>query len=111
MGKYTKEKKKIVLWGAGGFAIAAMKLYGIESDQLSFIVDSDPKKWGLSFLDADLEIVGVDVFEKDQIDLVVIASMYAEGICKQIQAMKFFSDILTIYPSVKYLNAEASVEG
>ena len=37
------------MWGAGGFAIAALKLYKIKTSSKTLFIDKDPLKSGLSF--------------------------------------------------------------
>ena len=43
------KKNEIILWGAGGFAVAALNLYKIPISRETLIVDKDKAKHGLSF--------------------------------------------------------------
>jgi 2-polyprenyl-3-methyl-5-hydroxy-6-metoxy-1,4-benzoquinol methylase len=100
---YLDSNKTIALWGAGGFAVAAIKLYGIAPKNISFIIDSDPKKCGLSFIGMTPEIINVDKLQCQKVDLIIIASMYSDSIVKQIENLDSEADILMLYPTVKVL--------
>ncbi len=98
--RYVSGGKKICLWGAGGFGLAAMLLYEIPQPAISFIIDSDSSKWGMEYLHHDITIIAPDEAREQEPDLIIIASMYSPDIEKQIAAMNFRAAVLTIFPDI-----------
>ena len=102
--KYVKKNKKIALWGAGGFAIAAFKFYDISPFDITCIIDSDPKKVGLKFLGIDLEIALPTKEIITQLDLIVVTSMYTKSIIEMINKIDSKISILAIYPKPQLIS-------
>ena len=48
---------RLALWGAGGFTYMVFKYFGIEPSHIAYIVDSDPRKTGMMYLDYELPVV------------------------------------------------------
>ena len=78
IGHYIQNKKKIVFWGAGGFSVAAVFLYGIKEMYISYIVDSDNKKNSMEFLHNSIKIFSTSKLVSDTPDLIIITSYYSD---------------------------------
>ena len=102
ISEYVQKKGKIGMWGAGGFGQAALTLYNIPKDSINFIVDSDPQKWELQYLDNSIPIISPEQAKSFDPDLFIITSMYSESIMKNILEMDFKTSILNIFPEVSY---------
>ena len=98
IGNYIKNKKKIIFWGAGGFSVAAVFLYGIKEKHISYIIDSDNKKKSMQFLHNSLKISSISKLVYDNPDLIIITSYYSSEILKTIKKMKLNVDVLKIFP-------------
>lgn len=101
--EYVKKGKKISFWGAGGFAMAAIYLYGIEANNISHIIDSDPKKSGMSYQSMPIKIEEPSSELLKTIDLVIVTTMYSNTVVSAIQNANQSIDIMTIYPEVRLL--------
>ena len=104
LNKYTKQKKTIAFWGGGGFSVAALNLYGVEKKDISYIIDSDAKKWGMQYLDHSIPIISPYNAKRLYLDLIVITSYYSKDIYKQIKKMQFKCKVLNIFPDIKIIN-------
>ncbi len=100
VSRYVSRRQKICLWGAGGFGLAAMLLYEIPQQDISFIIDSDPSKWGMEYLHNDIPIISPDKAREQKPDIIIIASMYSIDIERQIATMNFGAAVLTIFPDI-----------
>ena len=103
---FMEQDKKIVLWGAGGFCGILFALYGVDEKNISYVVDSDNRKWDMCFIDKDLAIHPPERLMTDTVDLIVITSMYSREIIKQMNDMKIKSDVINLHPVVSYLTNE-----
>jgi len=103
--KYIDDNKKIGMWGAGGFGIAALISYEIPSKHISFIIDSDKQKWGMEYLNYSIPIISPEQGKENQPDLLIVSSYYSQSIINQIQEMKFNSSVLIIFPDVKLIES------
>lgn len=101
LNKYIKQKKTIAFWGGGGFSVAAINLYGVAKKDISYIIDSDSKKWGKQYLDHSIPIISPTKAKKKEPSLIVITSYYTDNIKHQINKMKFSAKVLAIFPTVK----------
>ena len=93
--------KKIVFWGAGGFAFAAIYLYKIKINQMSKFIDKDEKKQNLFFYDKKIRIGPIESLKKIKPDLIVITSYYSSLIIPEIKKLKIKLKILTLFPEIK----------
>ena len=50
--------KKVVIWGAGARAVALLNLLKIQPNEIEYVVDINPKKWGAFVPGTGQEIVG-----------------------------------------------------
>ena len=80
--------KKIVFWGAGGFAFAAIYLYKVKINEMSKFVDKDKKKQNLFFYDKKIGIDSIESLKKIRPDLIVITSYYSSLIISEIKKLK-----------------------
>lgn len=99
---YVQDNKKICLWGAGGFGFAAIMFYGIPAEAILFIIDSDPEKWGMEYLNYNLPIISPEEARQQEPHLIIITSMYSSDIDRQINAMNFQCSVLTLFPDISF---------
>jgi 2-polyprenyl-3-methyl-5-hydroxy-6-metoxy-1,4-benzoquinol methylase len=95
--------KKIVFWGAGGFAFAAIYLYQVKINEMSRFVDKDKKKQNLYFYDKKIGINSIESLRKIRPDLIVITSYYSSLIISEIKNLKIKSKVLILFPEIKLL--------
>lgn len=100
---FLEQDKRIVLWGAGGFCGLLFALYGVNEKDISYVVDSDNRKWDMCFIDIGLEICPPGKLLTDTVDLIIITSMYSREIIKQIHEMKIKADVISLHPIVNRL--------
>ena len=100
---FVNQNKKIVLWGAGGLCGYFPLLYKIDENIISYVVDIDDRKWDMSFINNNLEIHSPEKMLSDDVDLIIITSMYSKEIIKQIKEMKIDSDVINLHPEVSYI--------
>ena len=75
-----QEHRRVAIWGAGGFGVAAIELYQIPKNKIIYFVDADEKKIGNEYINYDFKIVPPSQLALDPPDIVVIASMYSDDI-------------------------------
>lgn len=88
------------MWGAGGFAIAAINLYKIPIGPKTLIVDKDKAKINLSIGESNLKIKKVIRSNLSSKKLIIITSYYTNEIFKEIKKLKLNTDVLKIFPSI-----------
>ena len=91
------------MWGAGGFAIAALKLYKIKTSSKTLFIDKDPLKSGLSFQGVNAVIKKVNYEEIKKKSLIIITSYYTSEILSEIKKIKFKGKVLQIFPKIKLI--------
>ncbi len=101
ISKYKKQE--YALWGAGGFAIAALKLYKIKTSSKTLFIDKDPLKSGLSFQGVNAVIKKVNYEEIKKKSLIIITSYYTSEILSEIKKIKFKGKVLQIFPKIKLI--------
>lgn len=104
---FVKQKKKIVVWGAGGLCGYFFILYNVDEQIISYVVDSDERKWEMCFIDKKFEIRSPKSLASDNVDLIIITSMYSEEILKQICELQVKSDVISLHPYVSYIEKPA----
>ena len=98
LSRYKQEE--IMLWGAGGFAIAATNLYKIPVSFKTLIVDKDKSKKGLSINDRSTKISNIDEKKIKKKKLVIISSYYSKQIIDDIKKLKINIDVLIMFPNI-----------
>lgn len=91
----------IVIWGAGGFNSIFLKIFGILSANIRFMVDSDKKKWQMEFLDHSVPIKPLSALNGDGHAGLVVCSMYADQIMRQLDELQYNKPIIKMYPRVE----------
>lgn len=103
MAPFVKAHKKIVLWGAGGFGGDFFPLFEVLEKDVAYFVDGDERKWGMCFIDKNLEICSPQKLLSDNVDLIIITSMYSREILAQIQKMNLAVDVINMHPQVSFI--------
>ena len=104
VNSYTN--KKIILWGAGGLCGYFPLIYDINIDIISYIVDMDKRKWNMNFINNNLKIYSPEKLLSDNVDLIIITSMYGQEIINQIKKMNIKSDIISLTPKVNFIKCD-----
>ncbi len=106
IGKILKKykNKKIIFWGAGGFAFAALYLYKMSINEKSIFIDKDKKKHNLVFYDKKIAIKSTKILNRVKPDLIVVTSYYSSLIVSEIKKLKIKTKILKIFPDIKLTN-------
>ena len=94
-----KNKKKILCWGAGGYLYQLFNSFPFMKNFVSYIVDTDKSKWGLSFIDNNIKIVSPSSINLIDYKLIIISSsMFIDSIEKELLIRKFKGRIASINP-------------
>jgi len=97
--KNMKNKKKILCWGAGGYLYQLFNSFPFMKNFVSYIVDTDKSKWGLSFIDNNIKIVSPNSINLIDYKLIIISSsMFIDSIEKELLIRKFKGRIASINP-------------
>lgn len=92
--------KGVVLWGAGTFCSNVFSIYGLPRHAVSFIVDSDRKKWDMEFLDHGFKIRSPEALREDQREGLIVCSMYADQIMERLKEMKYDRPVIKMHPRI-----------
>ena len=101
ISKYNSNE--IVLWGAGGFAIAAACLYKIPITPETLIFDKDPSKHGLKLFNTSSKIMKINKKLLKNRKLIIITSYYSSQILKAIKKLHIGIDVMQIFPNIKLI--------
>ena len=101
ISKYNSNE--IVIWGAGGFAIAAACLYKIPINTKTLIFDKDPAKHGLTLLDTSSKILKINKNLFKNRKLIIITSYYSSQIFKEIKKLHKGINVMQIFPKIKLI--------
>ena len=101
ISKYNSNE--LVLWGAGGFAIAAICLYKIPITPKTLIFDKDPSKHGLTLLDKSSKIIKINKKLLNNRKLIIITSYYSSQILNEIKKLYKGIDVMQIFPKIKLI--------
>lgn len=100
---YILGKKKIVAWGAGGFFGYFPHIYQINGNIFSYVIDTDKRKRNMRFVDNNLSVHLPDILRKDNVDLIIITSMFSKEILKQIKKSRIHCEVVSLHPVVKLI--------
>ena len=100
---YYNQNKKICLWGAGSSGSTVFSFYNIPVDYVDFIIDSDPNKWGMEYINHSIPIISPKDAYNLNPDLIIISSMYSQTIQKTITDNGFQSSVLSLFPNLSYI--------
>ncbi|MFC1624234.1 class I SAM-dependent methyltransferase [Candidatus Omnitrophota bacterium] len=103
LASFSDHKKKIVLWGAGGLCGYFFSLYDVDGECISYVVDSDKRKWDMCFINNRLKVYSPQKLLSEEIDLIIITSMYSRSILRQIEEMGIASDVISLHPNISYI--------
>ena len=77
-------EKSIAIWGAGGFGVAALRLYNIPERSIDYFIDSDPEKWKKEYINTTIPIVSPSYAEDHPPSILIVASMYSKSILENL---------------------------
>ena len=103
--KKINENEKILCWGAGGYLYQLFHSFPFLKEFVSYIIDSDKKKWGLSFIENNIKIIAPKKVNLKKFKVIIItSSMFLQSIKKDLLARGFKGKILSIHPKLKEIN-------
>lgn len=77
--------RRVGIWGAGGRGVALLALIHADNLGVAYVVDSDPKKWGLFTPVTHLPVVSLDILHSEPVDdLLITATAFQEEIIRQL---------------------------
>lgn len=94
-------KRGIALWGAGGFSSSVLEVYGVPTNKIKFIVDSDKNKWDMRYLKHNIPIKSHLSLKDIEHDCLMVCSMYSKGIIKELKLLNYNKPIINLYPKIK----------
>ncbi len=96
MSGWSKEGKKVVLWGSGSKAVSFLTTVGIQ-DELQYVVDINPNRHGYYMPGTGHEIVSPDFLKDYAPDVVVIMNpVYRDEITQSLKERGLEPEIRTI---------------
>ena len=94
--KLKKQKKRAVIWGGGSKGVSFLTTLDVK-DEISYVVDINPKKHKMYMPLTGHEIIGPDFLKRYRPDTVIVANpVYLSEIASRIKNMKLSSDILSM---------------
>lgn len=94
LGDITERGLRAVLWGAGARGDTFLNALQIR-DEIPFVVDINPRKWGRYMAGTGQPIRSPDVLETDPPDIVVLANeIYRDEIAGMLRSMGIEAEIL-----------------
>lgn len=93
----------LILWGAGGFSANVMELYGVPSNRIKYIVDSDKKKWGMEYLKHRIKITSPETLKRNDHGCLMVCSMYANEIINKLRDLRYDKPVISLSPDIKLL--------
>ncbi len=93
----SKSNQRTVLWGAGSKGITFLNTLNVNSDTIEYIVDLNPRKWGLYIPRTGQEVVKPDFLRGYRPDIILVTNpIYQDEIKKIIHDLEIDSKILHI---------------
>jgi len=89
-------QKKIVIWGSGSKGVTFLNTLGI-NDEIEYVVDINPNRWGTFMAGSGHEIVGPDFLEEYQPDVVIVMNpIYIAEIEARLRELNLSPEILSV---------------
>ena len=109
LGKMVKKisDRGIILWGAGGFSANVLELYGVPSNRVKYIVDSDKNKWGMEYLKHRIQIASPETLKRDDHGCLMVCSMYANEIINRLRDLHYDKPVISLSPDIKLLKGRS----
>lgn len=63
---------RVVVWGAGAKAVAFLNILGIDRNQIEFVADINPKKWGAFVPGTGQEVISTDSLKQHKPDIILV---------------------------------------
>lgn len=103
--KNIDENEKILCWGAGGYLYQLFHSFPFLKEFISFIIDNDKKKWGLTFIENNIKIISPKKVNLKKFRIIIItSSMFLQSIKKDLLTRGFKGKILSVHPKLKKIN-------
>ena len=105
--RIEQEKKignKIVLWGAGGACYSVLKCYELNCNDIDFLLDSNKDKQSMEFIDNELSISSPDIIIGQNINCIIITSMFYKGICDYIKSNRLANSAIIFDPLAREID-------
>ena len=103
--KNINKNEKILCWGAGGYLYQLFHSFPFLKEFISFIIDNDKKKWGLTFIENNIKIISPKKVNLKKFKVIIItSSMFLQSIKKDLLTRGFKGKILSVHPKLKKIN-------
>lgn len=99
LARWKKGGKKVALWGAGGGSALFIAMH--PDADFRYIVDNDSRKWGNSYLFADVRIVPPETLDTEPPDVILINSTFFREIHEQIKESGVKCEVWDTLPNFK----------
>lgn len=100
LARHAAAGHRLALWGAGGFTYMAFKYFGLDPEGIAYIVDSDPRKKGMMYLEYDLPVVTPERLRESPVDCIVVCSMFVDEIMAEISRARLAPFAIRLQPEV-----------
>jgi SAM-dependent methyltransferase len=81
--------RRLGIWGAGGRCVSLLALTGARELGISYVIDSDPNKWGRYLPATHLPVVGPEALRERPVDdLLIAATAFQAEILDQLRAFR-----------------------
>jgi hypothetical protein len=92
--RFTKQGKKVVLWGAGSKGISFLNLLNIK-DEIQYVIDLNPRKMGMFITGTGQQIVSPNQLSKIEPDTIIIMNpIYQQEIGQLVKDIGLEPEIL-----------------
>lgn len=98
--------KGIVLWGAGTFCRNVIAAYKIPNEKIKCIVDSDPNKWDMEYIEYDIPIRSPEALKMTDHDGLMVCSMYTRQIINRLRILRYNKPLIKFHPSIAVINSK-----
>lgn len=100
----TMPDERLAMWGAGTFSRSVIATYGLKENRIKCIVDSDPNKWGMEYLEYPFAVESPEALKHQKQDGLMVCSMYTAQIMRQLRKMHYKGTIIQFHPKVAVTN-------
>ena len=93
--------------GAGDYLYQLFHSFPFLKEFISFIIDNDKKKWGLTFIENNIKIISPKKVNLKKFKIIIItSSMFLQSIKKDLLTRGFKGKILSVHPKLKKINIQ-----
>lgn len=72
LSRYLEQGRKVVIWGAGSKGVTFLNVLRVGCDQIEYVVDVNPRKWGKFVACTAQRVVGAEFLKEYRPDVVTV---------------------------------------